>query len=283
MKTRNRLIEFHFGIFLMSTSAVLGRYILASSTIVTLLRCIIGFVALLLILLLFRAQFQFNWKKHGLIMIFSSVFMATHWVTYFYSLDYSNVSIALLTLYTFPAMTAIIEPLVLKKSIPRRDIVLAMVVLLAICIITPPTFSGSKIPLAIALGLVSALCYSIRNIWMAQLSPIYEGSTLMLFQLIIMSFLLSPAFIFIHTDWSTMQWGAILILGIGTTAIAHTLFVRGLSYYSAATASLLACIIPIYAILWGYLILGEIPDLRTIIGGCLILSVVFAKAVEKRT
>lgn len=72
-----------------------------------------------------------------------------------------------------------------------------------------------------------------------------------------------------------------LLLGIITTAIGHTLFLRGLNYYSATTASILACIVPVYGLSLGYLVLGEEMTSRTIIGSGIILSVVVVKALDK--
>ena len=278
-----KFIEFNFGIFLMSTSAVLGRYILASSTLVTLWRCAIGGLCLFVIGKLFRESFHFDWKRHGWIMIVTSVLMAAHWTTYFYSLDYSNVSIALLTLYTFPAITASIEPIYYRRKIPVRDVILAGFVLLAVYIIMPPLVEGSSIPLAIGLGLLSALCYSLRNILIIRITRKYSGTSLMMYQLFLMTLILSPFMFYIPIDYGQVQWLAVLFLGVLTTAAAHTLFMRGLSYYSASTASLLASIVPVYAITWGYLVLGEIPELNTYIGGSMIVGVVVLKALEKKT
>ena len=277
-----KFLEFNFGIFLMSTSAVLGRYILASSTLVTLWRCAIGAFCLFLVGRLFKESFHFDWKRHGWIMGITSILMATHWTTYFYSLDYSNVSIALLTLYTFPAITAILEPIYYRRKIPLRDVILAGFVLLAIYIITPPLEEGSSIPLAIGLGLFSALCYSLRNILIIRITRKYSGTSLMMYQLFLMTLILSPFMLYIPMDYREVQWVAVLFLGVLTTAAAHTLFMRGLSYYSASTASLLASIVPVYAITWGYLVLNERPELNTYIGGSMIVGVVVLKALEKK-
>ncbi len=277
-----RFIEFNIGIFLMSTSAVLGRYILASSTVVVFWRCLIGAICLIFITRMMRDSFRFNWIRHGRILFISSVLMAVHWVTYFYSLDFSNVSIALLTLYTFPAMTALMEPLWYRYRIPGKDLVLAGVVIIAVLIISPPLKEGSNIVLAIILGLFSAFCYSLRNILLVSITTKYPGSTLMMYQLVFMTLLLLPFSLMIEVDYREFQWIAVLFLGILTTAAAHTLFLRGLSYYTASTASLFATIVPVYAITWGYLFLREIPRLNTLIGGVLIVGVVFVKALERK-
>ena len=55
---------------------------------------------------------KFNYRT--IILIVSSLFMAGHWITYFYALKLSNVAIGMLSLYTFPVMIAFLEPVFLK-------------------------------------------------------------------------------------------------------------------------------------------------------------------------
>ena len=77
-----------------------------------------------------------------------------------------------------------------------------------------------------------------------------------------------------------MQWPAMIILGVLTTALGHTLFLRGLNYYKPTTASLLACVVPIYGLSLGYIVLGEVLTSRTIYGSALIIGVVVIKALH---
>ena len=283
MSEKLRFLEFNLGILFISSSAVLGRYITTDSTLATLWRCLIAAACLWLMAGVLRYSKSFDWNRHGRVMIITSGLMAVHWTGYFYSLDYSNVSVALMTLYTFPAMTAIIEPIWRRKPIPGKDIGLALVVLMAIYIIAPPFSVSSDMQFAIGLGLFSAFCYSLRNIWITSISTYYSGTTLMMYQLAWMSVFLLPALIWIPIDLESTQWIAILILGVITTAAGHTLFMRGLTHYKATTASIMASIVPVYAITLGYWVLDEVPTIRTMIGGVLIIAVVIVKAVEKRS
>ena len=282
MGDKFRFIEFNVGILFISSSAVLGRYITLDSTQATWWRCLIACITLWLLSLIVKESLSFNWRAHGKVMLITSAMMAAHWTAYFYSLDYSNVSVALMTLYTFPAFTAIIEPLVLKKRIPWKDIMLAVITLGAIYVIAPPFSVSSDMNLAIGLGLFSSLMYSLRNIWITTITPHYSGTTIMTYQMGLMALFLSVAFIWRPIDLVEIDWVAILILGIVTTAFGHTLFMRGLGYYQATTASILASIVPVYAISLGYLILDEVPSIRTLVGGSVILAIVLVKAMEKK-
>ncbi len=280
MNSKFRFLEFNLGILAISSSGVLGRYLTINSTVATLWRCIIAVICLFLIVRLLKIEAVIDWSKHRITMIGSSVLLAIHWLTYFYALDYSNVSIGLMTLYTFPAMTAIIEPIWKRERIPLFDISLAMAALFAVYIIAPPFEITDQMKLAVALGLLSAFAYSIRNIWLVDISKEYNGTTVMMYQLVIVTILLSPALYFFPVEIDNSQWAGLIMLGLITTAIGHTLFLRGVSYYNATTASILACIVPVFGITLGYLFLNEVPTTRTMIGGAIIILIVIVKAVK---
>ena len=76
------------------------------------------------------------------------------------------------------------------------------------------------------------------------------------------------------------QWVWILLLALLTTALGHTLFVKSFQALTPTTSSILSCIVPVYGILWAYLILGEVPTTKTMIGGGIILSVVLLKTLR---
>jgi len=279
-KNPRHFFELNLGLLMVATSGPLGRFITMSSTLATFWRAFFGTVSILIIAKLIKASFTINWKAHGIILVGSSVLMVGHWVTYFYSLDYSNVAIAVTALYTFPAMTAILEPLINRTRIPLTDIVLAVITLVAIYIISPPISSSEKMGLAIGLGLISALCFSLRNIWVEKISHSYSGTTIMVYQLIFSTLLLTPFLFTASSETSSSQWAGLVALGLITTAGGHTLFLRGIARYQATVASLFMCLTPIYGVILAFLTLGEAPSLRTILGGIIILGVVIYKALK---
>ena len=212
-------------------------------------------------------------SKHDLLtIIWGGLLMAFHWVTYFYSLSLASVAIAILTLHTFPAMTTILEPILLKTKFRAYHVILALLIFIGIYIIIPEINLDNSIFLAVLFGLVSALTYALRNIYTRKVMPRYNGTSMMFFQLIIMTIVLAPFLLFKDTTGFVNDMPALLGLVILTTCLGHTLLVINLKNYSAVTISLLSSIIPIYGILWPYLFLGEVPRVSTIIGGLFILA-----------
>jgi len=119
--------------------------------------------------------------------------MGSHWITYFIALKMSSVAIGMLSVFTYPIITTLLEPIMLNSKFKKSNLLLGLMVLMGIYFLTPEISLENDQFKAIGFGVFSALCYSIRNIYMKSKSTEYEGSILMVYQLIIVSLLLSPA------------------------------------------------------------------------------------------
>ena len=64
----------------------------------------------------------------------------------------------------------------------------------------------------------------------------------------------------------------LLLLGVVFTALAHTLFIRSMRTIKAQQASIIISLEPVYGIVLAALLLSEIPTVRMLIGGGLILG-----------
>ena len=71
------------------------------------------------------------------------------------------------------------------------------------------------------------------------------------------------------------------LLGIVFTGIAHSLFIKGLAYVKARTASIIASLEPVYGILAAALLLGASPALREISVGVIILGAALYATIRK--
>ena len=73
----------------------------------------------------------------------------------------------------------------------------------------------------------------------------------------------------------------LLVFGIVTTAFAHTLFISSLKDIPARLAGVCSSMETVYGILFALILLGEVPSLREILGGAVILcAVVYAQLRE---
>jgi drug/metabolite transporter (DMT)-like permease len=75
---------------------------------------------------------------------------------------------------------------------------------------------------------------------------------------------------------SARDWALVAVLGVFCTAAAHALFIDGLKGAGARTASILSSLEPVYGILLALMVLGEVPTLRTVAGGIIVLAAALA-------
>ena len=280
MDNKKALIQLNIGILFLSTSGVLGRYITVDSTLTNLVRAAMALVILAAYCYYQKISFKFDTRKDLMVVVLSGVLFGAHWVTYFYALDYSNVAIALLSLYTYAGFTALLEPFILKTRLNKFDILLALIVFAGVMIMAPSFDVDNSYTIGILFGLLSSILYTFRNILISVPAKRYDSSALMVVQIIAMVAIMIPFMGFYDYTGLTDQWGWIFLLALFTTALGHTLFVKSFQALNPTTSSILSCIVPVYGILWAFLILGEVPSMKTIIGGAIILSVVLLKTIR---
>lgn len=273
------LIQLNFAVLLISTSGTLGRYIDLPVPLIILLRAFLG--GIFLYLFCRWKNFSFNIKKKDRkVVLFSGILMGLHWITYFTSLKLSSVAIGMLSVFTYPAITTFLEPLILKSKFKKSNLLLGLMVLLGIYFLAPEFSLDNDQFIAIGFGVFSALCYSIRNIYMKSKVTEYQGSILMVYQLIIVSVLLSPYFFICDMTGLQSSLPAVLILALLTTATGHTLFIYSFRNFTISTASIISGIQPVYGIIIGMIVLGEYPALNTFFGGILMLGTVLIESIR---
>lgn len=279
----SHFFQLGLAIFVMSSSGTLGRYIDMSPPATIWVRCLIGCIALFFVLKVFGIGTHSGSRRNWGSLLLSALLLGAHWVTYFFALQYSNVAIGMLALFTYPVMTALLEPIILKTPFQRMSIVLAIVAFAGVAMLVPELSFENNFTLGIALGIVSALFYSLRNIMLKKKVSNQSGITLMFYQLLIITLTLWPV-LFLETQnifiGIQQNLTAILILSLFTTATGHTLFVLSFKNFSISTVSIISSLTPLIGIFLGYLFLDEVPAGKTLIGGLLIFITVVAESIH---
>lgn len=207
--------------------------------------------------------------------------MAGHWVTYFYALKYSNVAIGMLSLFTYPVVTALLEPVMLKTKLRASDMILAVFAFAGVFFLVPGFDLKDDMTVGILFGLASSVFYSVRNIMLKKDIAQISGVVLMYYQVVIIAILLIPVLFFFQSDYQAVissQWEVILFLGLVTTAMGHTMFVKSFKHFTVTTVSVMSCLTPLFGILIGFLFLDEMPTGRVYIGGSAILVAVLVES-----
>lgn len=275
------LLEINLAMLFISTSGALGRYVQLPVPVAIGARAILAFIALFL---------YCKWKGFGLkidkkdtgVILLSGLLMGIHWIAYFYALKLSNVAIGMLSIFTYPVITALLEPVLLKTKFQLVHILLAVLVLTGMYFLSPTLNFEDSYTIAIGFGVFSALAYALRNILLKKKVSKYNGSMLMTYQTAIVGVLLFPFLFTVTSEAIVAQWHVLVALAILTTAIGHTLFLMTFKHFNITTVSILSSIQPVYGIIIGAIFLSEIPRGTTIIGGILILSSVVIESIRSK-
>ena len=278
----NHLLWLTVGTIFISTSGALGKYISMPTPVIIWWRSILAAIFLLVFCLYKGIDLKIENRKDRWTFILASVFMGAHWITYFYALKLSNVALGMLSLFTFPVITALLEPVFTKVKFDFIHVILGVLVLIGIYILAPEFDLKSSQVQGILLGLLSALCYALRILILKGHVVKYNGTMLMFYQVAVLSVILVPFVFTLGTSNITTQYPYVILLALLTTAIGHTLFINSLKYFRASTASIIGSTQPIFGIIIAYFFLNEIPTIHTFVGGALILLTVVIESIRSK-
>lgn len=267
---------------IISSSGTLGKYIEMPTPVVIWWRSALAAVFLLIFCLYKGISLKVHGKKDRLTFFIAAALMGAHWITYFYALKLSNVAIGMLSIFTFPVIIALLEPLFSKTKFDPIHIVLGLMVLGGIYILAPEFDLESGQLQGVLFGVFSALCYAIRILMLKDHVKNYHGTTLMFYQVVIISILLVPFLFLMDSSNITTQYPYVILLALFTTAIGHTMFVMSLKHFKASTAGIIGSSQPVFGIILAYFFLNEIPTTNTFIGGSLILATVIIESIRSK-
>ena len=266
----------------ISTSGALGKYIDMPPPVVIWWRCALAGLFLLLYCRFQKIKLRLISKNDRASFLIAALLMGGHWITYFFALKLSNVAIGMLSLFTFPVITAILEPLFFRTKFDVIHIFLGAMVLLGVYILAPDFNIENSQLQGVLLGILSAILYATRNLMLKQKASSYHGSVLMFYQVAILSVLLLPTLFLFDTTGIISEYPFVILLALLTTAIGHTMFVNSFKHFKVSTASIIGSSQPVFGIVIAFLFLNEVPNWNIIFGGSLIVFTVIIESVRSK-
>jgi len=275
------LLQVHLGILLTSFIALFAKLIPLSPTLITLGRVFFASAALFVILKLKNQKLSLENSKDLVYLVLLGIIFAIHMVTFFYSAQLSTIAISLVTIYTYPLFVAILEPYLFKEKIKLKNVALALVALLGVMLIVPEFKLENNIAKGVVFGLVSAFTFAVLLVSNKKYIKKYSSELLTFYQFGVSVIVLLP-FMFIESFKVTNQDIMMLFLvGAVFTVGGYNLLILGMKHIKAHRASIIATIEPVYGTILAILILGEVPELRTILGGIIVLATCLYATIKK--
>lgn len=189
---------------------------------------------------------------------------------------------AILLQYLAPVFTAIFSVLFLKERLHREQILALLLTIGGMLILFLDQLSSGQM-FGNLLALTSALTFSLMFIFTRMQKQGNPLQSFMASHAVAAVVALGVAFFLPLPVVTARAVGSILVLGIVQIGLAALFFSYGIKRVSAVTANLLAVIEPVFNPVWVFLVLGEAPTARTLLGGSLIVgSVTMASLASAR-
>lgn len=216
-----------------------------------------------------------NWRSLAIIGVLNS---GIPFVLFAFSTLYITGGLSAILNSTAPIWGAVVGLLWFNKPVSRGIAlgltlgVIGVLVLVSGSISTP---DGQPIWIALAIlaGLSASFLYGIAANLAAQYLTKTSALSVATFSLVAATLFLLPFSIAAIPDHSISlkAWGAVLAMGVLSTAVANILYFNLLSNIGSAKALTVTFLIPIFASLWGALFINEAVTASMLIGGTIIL------------
>jgi drug/metabolite transporter (DMT)-like permease len=257
---KNALVKLHIAVFLWGFTGVLGRLISLNEGLLVWYRMAIT-VATLFFLMKRRGELQKVTGKRRLQLVGIGGLIALHWVFFYGSIKYSNVSIGLTCLSSAGLFTALLDPLTSKKKIEIREVLLGLIAIAGIYLIFhfDPSYR-----VGVIIGIISTLLSSIFSIMNKKQVEDTAPKTMMLYELgggFIILTLLMPFYLWLfptqhlYPNVSDTIW--LLLLSWICTILAMDLSLQALKRVSAFTQNLTLNLEPVYGIVLAFVVYKE--------------------------
>lgn len=257
---RKALIQLNIAVFLAGFTAVLGKLIGLNEGLLVWYRLLITVITLI-ILLFWKKQLALIPLKEALKIFGVGLIVALHWLTFYGSVKYANISVAVVCLSAAGFFTAFFEPLIFKRKIIAAEVVLGLLAITGIYIIFDfhPQYKTG-----IIFGILAAVGSALFPIFNKKLITRHNPATLTLYELgggllaltFILPFYLSqfPATYFIPT---MTDWLWLFLLAWLCTVLCFDLQLKALGNLSPFTSNLMYNLEPVYGIVLAFIFFKE--------------------------
>lgn len=278
----------HIAVILAGFTGVFGKLISLNEGLLTWYRVLFSTLILFFILKLTKTKplstfkQKFDIAKIGLLI-------TIHWVFFYGSIKYANISIGVVCYCLTSFFTAIFEPIINRKQFNASQLLLSLLTLAGISLIF---HFDTSYQIGIGLGVISSAFAALYTIYNERLVKIYNSMQINYYQMLggtVGLGLLIPLYLhffpverFIPNLTDT---GYLFLLALFCTVGLYVMFAEILKKIAAFTVNLTFNLEPIYAIILAFLFFNEGKEVNSsfYLGlGLVMLSVVLQSVIATR-
>lgn len=266
------LASAHIAAIFFGLTGVLGHVIYASPMTITFGRALFAVLTLLTVSLLLKTSVLHGLNRRNTVsLLWSSIALTIHWVTFFIAVKTGGIAIATLGFASFPAFITLLERVVLKDQVNLLDWILVVLVITGLILVTPAVDLNNAGTIGLFWGVISAVTFATLALINRTLNGL-NAIQVAFWQNLVVLVLCLPLGMggMVLLSGASLFW--LVILGVMCTAFSHFLFVHSLRSITARSAGLIIALEPVYAIAFAMILFNEQPTLRMALGAVLIIA-----------
>lgn len=278
------MVKIHVAVFLFGFAGLFGKFLTCSPLYIVLGRTSFAAIALFVYARIFSGTRLGGFDRTSvLFFLFQGILLASHWVLFFLSIQISSVAVGLVTFSSFPLFVTFMEPFFFREPLKKRDIAISLAVVAGILLVIPDVDLSNNITLGGFYGILSGLTFAVLALVNRRNARISDPIAVAFYQNLFAALILALPILILNPKPPDLSDLPILILlGVVFTALAHTFFIQSLTKIRAQTASVIAGLEPVYGIVLAFFLLNEIPHIRTLAGGIVIITATIAAGLLSR-
>ncbi len=273
MDRRGRsLFKIHVAVLLFGLTGLFGKSVDIPARYITLGRVFFATFSMGIYFLMRKKSVRLANRADYLVISLLGALLAFHWTAFYTSVQVSTVAIALLTFSAYPIFVTFLEPLMFRERLRKTDALFALVMFMGVLLIVPAFDIGNNLTVGLLWGMGGSVSFAVMSLLNRRFASRYDGSVVAFYEQGVAALVLLPMLLFYRPAVSAKDWGLLVLLGVLFTGVAHSLFIGGMKDVRAQTAGIIASLETVYGIISAALLFGEVPSLRELTGGAIILG-----------
>nr|WP_321397710.1 DMT family transporter [uncultured Desulfobacter sp.] len=279
------LVLIHIAVFLFGFAGLFGKFLDCTPLWIVLGRTVFASLALIVYAIIFPGiPLRVATPKDLGFFVVQGILLALHWLSFFAAIQVSSVAVGLITFSSFPLFVTFMEPFFFKERFKKRDLLTAIAVFAGIVLVVPDMDLSNEVTLGSIYGLASGFSFAVLGLVNRRNARRCHPVTAAFYQNLFAAVSLVIPVVLMQSQPPEFHDILLLgLLGIVFTALAHGCFITGLTRIRVQTASVIAGMEPVYGILFAFILLGEKPDVSTLVGGVLIIGAVISAGLLEKT
>ncbi len=284
-KFKNHL-HLHFLVFIAGFTAILGKLITIEAVSLVWYRMFIASILMFVYVKVAKIDVRVS-RKSLIKFLIAGIIIALHWITFFGSIDESNISITLAMFSTGAFFASFIEPIIYKRKVIWYEILFGIMVIVGVYIITLSEMKHMK---GILLGISSAFFSSLFAVMNGKFQEEHSATKISFYEFVsgvifisIFIQLFGGGFSMEYFSLSGSDFGYLFILASICTAYAFIASVYVMKHISPYTVVLTYNLEPVYGVLLALIYFPESERMSPAFyyGATIILGTVILNGILK--